>query len=93
MGIRPENIHDEPMYLSSFPDSTINATVDVTELMGAEIYLYLGFDGQEDATNGKNIIARVSSRSTSRAGDTIKVAIDATRIHIFDKDTERCIVH
>ncbi len=93
MGVRPENIHDEPMYLSNFPDSTINATVDVTELMGAEIYLYLGFDGQEDATNGKNIIARVSSRSTSRAGDTIKVAIDSSRIHIFDKDTEKCIIH
>ena len=93
MGIRPESIHDEPMYLANFPDSTINTTVDVTELMGAEIYLYLAFDGQEDATNGKNIIARVSARSQSRAGDTIKVAIDTSRIHIFDKDTERCIVH
>lgn len=93
LGVRPENIHDEPMYITNFPDSTINATVDVTELMGAEIYLYLGFDGQEDATNGKNIIARVSSRSTSRAGDTIKVAIDTSRVHIFDKDTERCIAH
>ncbi|MDY3846308.1 MAG: sn-glycerol-3-phosphate ABC transporter ATP-binding protein UgpC [Eubacteriales bacterium] len=93
MGVRPENVHDEPMYLSNFPDSTISATVDVTELMGAEIYLYLGFDGQEDATNGKNIIARVSSRSTSRAGDTIKVAIDSSRIHIFDKNTEKCIIH
>ena len=67
--------------------------MDVTELMGAEIYLYLGFDGQDDATNGKNIIARVSSRSTSRAGDNIKVALDTSRMHIFDKDTERCIVH
>ena len=63
------------------------------ELMGAEIYLYLSFDGQEDATNGKNIIARVSSRSTARSGDKIKVAIDASRIHIFDKDTEKCICH
>ena len=93
MGIRPENIHDEPMYLTSLADSVMETTVDVTELMGAEIYLYLGFDGQEDATNGKNIIARVSSRSTSRAGDTIKVALDTSRMHIFDKDTEKCIVH
>jgi hypothetical protein len=29
----------------------------------------------------------------SRAGDAIRVAWDATRMHIFDKDTERCIVH
>ena len=93
VGIRPEDIHDEQRQLDANPDSIMECTVDVTELMGAEIYLYLGFEGQEDATNGKNVIARVSSRSTSRAGDAIRVAMDATRMHIFDKDTERCIVH
>jgi multiple sugar transport system ATP-binding protein len=93
MGIRPEHIHDDPMHVSNMPDSLMDADVEVTELMGAEIYLYLAFEGQEDATNGKMIIARVSSRSQSRAGDKIQVAIDAERIHIFDKDTERCIVH
>ena len=92
-GIRPECIHDEPMYLTSMADTVIDVDVDVTELMGAEIYLYLGFEGMEDATNGKNIIARVSSRSTARSGDKIQVAIDASRIHIFDKDTEKCICH
>ncbi len=93
VGIRPECLHDDPVHVNSMPDSVINATVEVTELMGAEIYLYLSFDGQEDATNGKNIIARVSARSTSRAGDEIQIAFETTRMHIFDKDTERCIVH
>ena len=92
-GIRPEAIHDEPMYLQSLSDTVMDVNVDVTELMGAEIYLYLGFEGMEDATNGKNIIARVSSRSQARAGDNIQVAIDTSRIHIFDKDTEKCICH
>ena len=92
-GIRPEAIHDEPMYLQTLADTTMKVNVDVTELMGAEIYLYLGFEGMEDATNGSNIIARVSSRSRAQAGDTITVAIDASRIHIFDKDTEKCICH
>ena len=74
------------MQLAAFPDSVVDAYVDVTELMGAEIYLYL--------TIGEtNLIARVSSRSTTRAGDNIKVAFDMTRMHIFDKDTERCIIH
>ena len=54
---------------------------------------YLGFEGMEDATNGKNIIARVSSRSRAQAGDEITVAIDPSRIHIFDKDSEKCIAH
>ena len=86
LGLRPECIHDEPMYLSNFADSVIDTYVEVTELMGAEIYLYLVVEEQ-------NLIARVSSRSQARSGDTIKVAIDTSRLHIFDKDTERCIVH
>ena len=85
-GIRPECIHDEPMYLSNFADSVIETYVEVTELMGAEIYLYL-------VTDEQRLTARVSARSTARAGDTIKVALDTTRVHIFDKDTERCIAH
>ncbi len=86
VGIRPENIHDQPAQLSALESSTVDAYVDVTELMGAEIYLYL--------TIGEtNLIARVSPRSTSRSGDTIKIAFDTARMHIFDKDTEKCIVH
>ena len=85
-GLRPECIHDEPMQLAALPDSTVETFVDVTELMGAEIYLYLNI-------GETNLIARVSSRSASRAGDTIKVAFDTSRLHIFDKDTERCVIH
>ncbi|MBE6595990.1 MAG: sn-glycerol-3-phosphate ABC transporter ATP-binding protein UgpC, partial [Ruminococcaceae bacterium] len=40
-GLRPECIHDAPMQLAAFPESCITVDVDVTELMGAEIYLYL----------------------------------------------------
>ena len=100
-GIRPECIHDDPSHLGMFPESCIDVDVDVTELMGAEIYLYLNsFDKVVEDGSNKSIpkeptkmIARVSSRSTSRSGDKIQVAIDVSRVHIFDKDTERCIVH
>ena len=85
-GIRPECILDQESAIAANPESTIETFVDVTELMGAEIYLYL-------QTGETHLTARVSSRSTSRAGDTIKVAFDTSRIHIFDKDTERCICH
>ncbi len=85
-GLRPECIHDTPMQIAALEDSTVEAYVDVTELMGAEIHLYLNI-------GEANLIAKVSSRSTSRAGDTIKVALDTSRMHIFDQDTERCIVH
>jgi len=88
-GLRPECIHDEPMYLSSMAESVIECDVDVTELMGNEIFLYLSADEEKE----QNLTARVSSRSTARAGDKIKVALDISRLHIFDKDTEKCIIH
>ena len=85
-GIRPECIHDEPIYLSSMSENVIEVDVDVTELMGAEIYLYLSVGEQ-------NMTARVSSRSQARAGDKVSVAVEAGRIHLFDKDTQQYIIH
>ena len=73
------------------PDSVISANVEVTEIMGADIYLYLVTTGLED--EDQNLIARVSPRSEVRAGDTVKIAVELQRVHVFDKDTERCIAH
>ena len=86
LGVRPESIHDEEMYLSNATTGVINADVEITEMMGAETYLYLVCDGIP-------LTARVSPRSTARPGDTISVAIDPNRIHIFDKETEKAIVN
>ena len=85
--IRPECIHDEPMYLSQWPDWVISTHVDVTELMGAETHLYL------QATENQTLVARVSSRTKAKADDDIKIAFDVNRLHLFDKDTEMFIVH
>lgn len=86
LGIRPESIHDDEMFLSNMAHDVIYADVEVTELMGAETYLYLNVEGQQ-------MTARVSPRTTSRPGDKIKVGIDVNRIHIFDKETEKVIVN
>ncbi|MBQ9920288.1 MAG: TOBE domain-containing protein, partial [Clostridia bacterium] len=51
------------------------------ELMGAETYLYMNCEGQ-------SINARVDPSNTARPGDTIKITLEPTRIHLFDKDTE-----
>jgi len=85
-GVRPECLFDDPELVATLPDASVEAFVEVTELMGSEIYLYL-LAGEQP------LVARVSARSTARTGDTIKVAFDTGRIHIFDKDTERCIMH
>ncbi len=83
-GIRPEHVHNEADLMANLPDGIVEANVEVTELMGAETYLYMNCEGQ-------SINARVNPASTARAGDTIKIAIDPSRIHIFDKDTEKTI--
>ncbi len=85
-GIRPENIHDDAASLEMFKDAVIETNVEVSELMGSEIHLYL-------ACGEQNFTARVSSRSTARPGDVVKIALDTSRIHLFDKDTERYILH
>jgi len=86
MGIRPECLHDEDMYLERFPDSIIESVVDVTELMGNETYLYLNSDSFD-------FTARVSPRSTTKSGDIVKIAADMARAHFFDKDTEQTIIN
>ena len=86
MGIRPENIHDEEMYLSAATTGIVDATVEVSEMMGAETYLYLSCAGQ-------NMIARVSPRTTTKNGDNLRVAFDPTKIHLFDKETEKTITN
>ncbi|MBQ2824244.1 MAG: sn-glycerol-3-phosphate ABC transporter ATP-binding protein UgpC [Oscillospiraceae bacterium] len=85
-GIRPENIHDEEMFLSAAKTGIIDCDVEITEMMGAETYLYLNCEGIA-------LTARVDPRSTARPQDSIKVAIDPNKIHIFDKETEKTVVN
>ena len=85
-GIRPENIHDEEMFLSAAKTGIIDCDVEITEMMGAETYLYLNCEGIP-------LTARVDPRSTARPQDKIKVAIDPNKVHIFDKETEKAIVN
>ena len=86
MGIRPEDIHDEEAMVASQPESVVDAFVEVTEMLGAESYLYLTIAGIA-------FTARVNQRSTAKVNDTIKVMMDTNRIHLFDKDTELAILH
>ena len=84
LGIRPEDIHDEQIFLNQSPDTVVEAEIKVYEMLGAEVYLYVEIEGQE-------VTARVNPRTTARPGDVIKVAFDASKIHLFDKETERVI--
>ncbi|MER3514518.1 MAG: glycerol-3-phosphate ABC transporter ATP-binding protein, partial [Chloroflexota bacterium] len=83
-GIRPEDIHDVEFTPPGITPAIVEAEVDVTELMGSEVYLYL-------VTGGKTFIARVDPRTRARVGNRVGVALDTSKIHIFDKETEKAI--
>ena len=84
LGIRPEDIHIEDIFVDNSLDSTFEATVELGELMGAEIYAYL-------KAGKHNITARFDGRYKLNIGDKLKLAMDKHRIHIFDKETEMAI--
>ncbi len=86
MGIRPESIYEDEAHIASMPDSIVDVDVDLTEMMGAETYLYL-------KSGNTPLIARVNRRTTAQSGDKIKTVFDANKIHLFDKDTELAILH
>ena len=84
LGIRPEDFHNEETFISASPTSTFSAQVDVAELMGAEIMLYSTFAGQE-------FVARVDAKHLIQAGDAIDLALDMSKTHFFDKESEQRI--
>ncbi len=85
MGIRPENIDDGIAFIEKHSKSVIEAQVEVTELMGAETYIYM-------SKGDSNIVARVNGSSKAKAGDKIKIALDTSKVHIFDKETEITVI-
>ena len=86
MGIRPEDLKDDEMSLSIAGDATVEAKIEVYELLGAEVYLYF-------TIAGSNFTARVNPRTTARHGDVVKFALDVEKIHVFDKETELTITN
>ena len=83
-GIRPENIHDSNFVPPNTDVVKVPVKVDVTELMGNEIFLYL--------VSGKNtFVSRVDPRSNLRVGQQAEVAFDMDSFHIFDAATEEAI--
>ncbi|MDD3225729.1 MAG: sn-glycerol-3-phosphate ABC transporter ATP-binding protein UgpC [Clostridium sp.] len=85
LGIRPEHIS----LINELEDKendciSMDAQVDLIELLGAESYLYL-------KVSGGTITAKVSGDMTIKMGDRIKISIDSSRLCCFDEKTENLI--
>lgn len=83
-GMRPEDIHDRSFTPPGITAASLKAKVDVTELMGNEIFLYL-------LTGEKQFIARVDPRTQARPGHDIEVVMNMDNMHVFDPQSKQVI--
>ena len=83
-GIRPDDVHAANFAPPGITPAPLKADVDVTELMGNEIFLYL-------LTGKKQFIARVDPRTHARAGESIELIVNMDNMHLFDPQTEKSL--
>jgi multiple sugar transport system ATP-binding protein len=84
MGVRPEHIHDPEFTPPGIKPALVESKVDVTELMGNEVITYL-------ETEHTSFLGRFDPRTNVKVGMTKTAAFDLSRMHLFDKDTEKAI--
>ena len=93
-GIRPEDLHDDDAWLKNKNCPSIDVKVDVVEALGPETLIYGklrtedGFEDDSIVDVKSGVTAKVGSRSTTKAGDTVKIAVDIIHCHLFDKENE-----
>ena len=83
-GIRPEDIHNPAFTPPSIQTANVTVKVDVTELMGNEIFLYL-------LVGENTFVARVDPRTNFKIGEKVEVAFNMDNFHLFDPKTEQAI--
>ena len=83
-GLRPEDIYDPKYEAPDIIGDKVSASVEVTELMGNEIFVFMK-SGDQD------FVARVDPRTNFRMGDKVEITFNMGNMHIFDKETEQAI--
>jgi multiple sugar transport system ATP-binding protein len=84
-GVRPEDIHSAQYVPAGVTGEAVTANVEVSELMGNEIILYL-------EANGRSFVSRVDPRARTASGEQVQVLINMDNIHVFDPQSEEAIV-
>ncbi|NLF03111.1 MAG: ABC transporter ATP-binding protein [Anaerolineales bacterium] len=83
-GIRPEDVHDPEYAPPNIHQALVESQIDVTELMGNEVIVYL-------VKNGIQLLGRFDPRTSAQVGNTMSVAFNMDRMHLFDKQSEVAI--
>jgi multiple sugar transport system ATP-binding protein len=84
MGLRPEHVHDPEYPPPGIVPSLVESKVEITELMGNEVNVFL-------TTEHNDFMGRFDPRTKVSVGMSKTAAFDMSRIHIFDKQTEKAI--
>jgi multiple sugar transport system ATP-binding protein len=82
LGIRPENISLEQIVFEAYPNATFQCIYRLSELMGADQYLYV------DIGEDNDLVARVNPRHTYEEGETMKLVVDMNKTLFFDVATK-----
>ncbi|HCU6939164.1 TPA: ATP-binding cassette domain-containing protein [Staphylococcus aureus] len=85
LGIRAEDIHEEPIFIQTSPETQFESEVVVSELLGSEIMVHSTFQGME-------LISKLDSRTQVMTNDKITLAFDMNKCHFFDEKTGNRIV-
>ena len=85
LGIRPEDLHSKAYARPDVTTAPLVARVDMTELMGNEIYVYL-------LTGETRFVARVDSRTEVQQGMDLELVVNMDNVHLFDPGTELAIL-
>ncbi len=83
-GLRPEDVYDPNFEAPGIIGQRIDGTVEVTELMGNEIFVFFK-SGHHD------YVGRIDPRTGFKMGDTVNVTLNMANMHIFDKENEQAI--
>jgi len=83
-GLRPEDIYEKGFAEGADEKIPAQATLEVLEPMGNELFLYL-------TTGTHPIVARVDVHETPEVGQKLDLIFDMSKAHFFDKDTEKAI--
>ena len=81
-GVRPEDIQTRQYAPPGIHPAYMDAKIDVTELMGNEIFAYL-------LTGKKVFVARLDPRTQAHVGENIDLTVAMDKIHMFDPKTEQ----
>ena len=79
-GIRPEDIHDPESVTRNLNTVEIEATVEVVEPMGSEVFLYL-------TTGRTSFVARVDPEHIPSVKQRVRLAVEVDKAHFFAEDS------